>query len=210
MTTITAHPLTWPHGWKRTAAHNRFRARFGKKRSNSCGMANITVAQAAGEVYEQLRLMGFSDWQSILSTNLELKLDGNPRSGQSEPYDTGASVWWRKDADQQYKVLAIDQYDRVADNIYAIAKTLEAMRGIGRWGSGEILERTYTGFTALPSPDTASGLDPYQVINALRIMSKDELRLAYRKALSAAHPDKGGDAVKFQAVQKAGAELGLV
>lgn len=211
-TNVTASPLTWPHGWKRTPAGHRVDARFGSRKKQTNGyhaLQKITVAHAVDAVYVQLRMMGFGDWQSILSTNLNLRLDGIPRSGQPEPQDTGASVWWRKDTDQPYKVLAIDQYDRVADNIYAIAKTLEAMRGIGRWGSGEILERTYTGFTALPGPDTAGGVDHYQVIGAQAGDSPTDLSQAYRRALSAAHPDKGGSSDQFHAVREAGKALGL-
>jgi len=207
MSNVTAYPLTWPAGWKRTTPYTRKRARFGKQQGFS-GRKQITVAVATSEVYEQLRIMGFRDWNSILSTNLILRLDGYPRSGQSEPTDPGASIWWRKDDDQQFKVLAIDQYDRVADNIYAIGKTLEAMRGIERWGGGEILERTFTGFTALPSPEMA-GVGHYSVIGVEPGASAADKMSAYRRALSSAHPDKGGTVEQFYRVTQAGKALGL-
>lgn len=207
MSAITAYPLTWPDGWKRTVSHRRTRARFGKKTGTYGGLNAITVATALGELYYQLRVMGFQDWQIILSTNLALRLDGYPRSGQAEPTDPGTSVWWRKDQDQQFKVIAIDQYDRVADNIYAIAKTLEAMRGIERWGGGEILERTFTGFTALPSPGMVNG--PHEVLEVSRLASEADLKDAYRRMLSKSHPDKGGTTEWFHQVREAGKALGL-
>jgi hypothetical protein len=41
---------------------------------------------------------------------------------------------------------------RAADNLAAIAATLEAMRAIDRHGGATILNRAFTGFTALPPP----------------------------------------------------------
>jgi hypothetical protein len=206
---ITTHPLTWPEGWKRTPAADRTWSRFGKKRESGWGMNQISVAVAVDTAMDELRMMGFGDWQCILSTNLILRLDGLPRSDQRDPQDPGASLWWRNDQDEQFRVIAIDRYARVADNIYAIGKTLEAMRGIERWGGGEILERTFTGFVALPSPESAGGLDPHVVIGAKPSDTYDSKVLSYKKALSAAHPDKGGSSERFHSVREAGRMLGL-
>jgi len=48
--------------------------------------------------------------------------------------------------------LACDRWDKVQDNIYAIAMTIEPLRGIERWGSGSMVEQAFTGFFALPAP----------------------------------------------------------
>jgi hypothetical protein len=37
--------------------------------------------------------------------------------------------------------LACDRWDKVQDNIYAIAMTIEPLRGIERWGSGSMVEQ---------------------------------------------------------------------
>src|SRR5260370_12455992 len=47
--------------------------------------------------------------------------------------------------------MAIARYARVADNLAAIAATLDAMRAIERHGGGSILERAFIGFAALPA-----------------------------------------------------------
>ena len=47
---------------------------------------------------------------------------------------------------------ACDKWRDVYDNIYAIGKTIEALRGIERWGTGDMVEQAFTGFVALPSP----------------------------------------------------------
>jgi len=207
--TITASPLSWPNGWKRTPRHQRKHSQFSRK-TDAYRRREISIAEAASFVLDQLRMMAVPDGDVIISTDLKLKLDGLPYSNQREPEDTGAAVWWRPAGAKTERVIAVDIYDRIADNIYAIGKTLEAMRGIDRWGGGEILERTFTGFTALPSPENAGGLDPYQVIGADRGASPDEIKRTYRKALSTAHPDKGGSADKFHQVSEAGRLLGLV
>lgn len=206
--TITASPLTWPTGWKRTDTHDRARARFNKKKWSGYGTRQLTINDAREALEGEMWRLGV-EGEFILSTDLQLRLDGFPRSGQREPEDPGASVWWRPPGADQDRVIAIDIYDRVADNIYAIAKTIEAMRGIKRWGGGEVLERTFTGLTALPSPETAGGVDPYQVIGIDRGASDVEIRRAFNKARSKAHPDHGGSTERFNQVIEAGRQLGL-
>lgn len=72
---------------------------------------------------------------------MRTRLDGLPRSGEPEPKDPGATVYWRSRGRDQ--VIAIDQYDRVADNLAAIAGTLDALRAIKRWGGAQIVARLY-------------------------------------------------------------------
>ena len=86
----------------------------------------------------------------IISTNVPTRLDGLPRGDARNPEDTGAAVYWRKAHDAPMKCMAVDRYKAVADNLCAIAATLEAMRAIERHGGAEILERTFRGFAALP------------------------------------------------------------
>ncbi len=114
------------------------------------------------------------------------------------------------------QVMAIDQYDRVADNLAAIAATLDAMRAIERHGGAQILERAFTGFIALPGPDTRKTWREVLGIIALpgdSAQAQDRIETAYKRLRSLHHPDKGGDAAMFSAVQAAYddalAELGL-
>lgn len=181
---ITNYPLTWPQGWKRTnlQEHSRFARKTGQ-----CSRRDITINEATSFVLGELDRMNVGDWNVIISTNLKLRNDGLPYSGQKDPDDNGVSVWW-KDGGKQL-VIAIDKYTRAADNLYAIGKTIEAMRGIERWGSGEILERTFTGFTALPNPAAINWRD------VLNYQGSDpvECKSCYRIAIKNAHPDNGGN-----------------
>lgn len=45
---------------------------------------------------------------------------------------------------------ACEKWQDVYGNIYAIGKTIEALRGIERWGTGDMVEQAFTGFVALP------------------------------------------------------------
>lgn len=198
--TIPAYPLQWPAGWKRTESHRRTRAKFGRQAQSSYGnyktRTDLTIAQAVDRVRTELERMGVRDDDLVISTDLQLRLDGLPRSGQREPEDPGVAVYWtdRFDTTQPPRCMAVDRYDRIADNLAAVAATLDAMRAIERHGGAEILNRAFTGFTALPAPggmDWRTLLDPADPEGS------------YRRLRSQHHPDKGGDSDEFRAVQYA-------
>jgi hypothetical protein len=119
---------------------NRYRAK-----------SEMTIAVAVDRVRAELKRMDVDGDDLVISTNLQLRLDGLPRSSQREPDDAGAAVYWR-DRTGATRCMAIDRYYRVADNLAAIAATLDAMRAIERHGGAEILDRAFTGFTALEGP----------------------------------------------------------
>ena len=197
---ITAHPLTWPEGWERSPSQEH--ARFTRK-TGSHSRRNVTISEATRFVMGELERMGIDDWNVIISSNLKLRQDGLPISGQRDPDDNGVSVWWKTKGTQ--KVIAIDKYYRAADNLYAIGKTIEALRGIERWGSGEILERTFTGFTAVTyqPDDWRATLDYYGE-------SLSECKAKYREKIRKAHPDSGGtdaEAARVNAAWEAAQEV---
>lgn len=202
---IPAYPLAWPDGWKRTPDHHRETARFGHKTTKGTNTykthAQLTIAQGVDRVRAELARMGVADDDMVISTNLVLRLDGLPRSGQAEPKDPGVAVYWQRRHERQAppKCMAIDQYDRVADNLAAIAATLEAMRAIERHGGAAILDRAFKGFVAIESPDA----DWARVFNIKPESTETEVRDRYRYLRSLHHPDNGGDAEKFDQVQKA-------
>lgn len=194
--TISAYPLQWPAGWKRTEPAARTWAKFGKRESN-VGQAwrqlkGVTVADGTGRVREELRRMDVDENDLVISTNLRLRLDGYPRSDQSEPADPGVCVYWRTGGAD--RCMAIDRYARVADNLAAVAATLEAMRAIERHGGAEILDRAFTGFTALPPP---------MVTDWRQVLDASDPEGSYKRLRSQHHPDKGGDPAAFQRVQDA-------
>lgn len=153
-----AYPLQWSDGWPR--AKGRKAGQFGvterkysADRSSSWNAkGDITMAESMKRVRYEIDRLGvnFAD-DAVVSTNLKLNLSGLPRGDQGEPSDPGVAVYFQK-PNGPMRVIAIDAYQRVRDNLAAIAATLEAMRAIERHGGAQIMERAFTGFTALPPP----------------------------------------------------------
>lgn len=193
--TIPAYPLQWPDGWKRTAPVFRKRAHFSSRNQR------VSISESVNRIRGELQRMGIHDDDVVINSNLALRLDGLPRSGQSEPADPGAVVYWTDRFDKSIapRCMAIDRYDRVADNLAAIAATLDAMRAIERHGGAEILNRAFTGFAAL----THEGEPWWDVLRITPNAGRDEIEQAYRRARSLTHPDRGGDPDQFQRVQRA-------
>jgi len=186
---LDAFPLSWPQGWRR--APLRTRARFNAKNrdaanSSYCYKRGLTIEEGTKRVLQELNRMGFSR-SVVISSNLQLRNDGLPRSGQRAPDDPGVAVYWG--TGREARCIAVDQYDKVADNLAAIAATLEAMRAIERHGGAAILERAFTGFTALPAPEHW-----FQILEVPATATRAEIEAAHRRLAMKHHPDRGGTA----------------
>jgi hypothetical protein len=124
--TIPRYPLEWPAGWMRTPPERRRRAAFTTKRTSD---QRLSIYLATERLQGELDRLGAKN--QVLSTNVSLRLDGRPRSDE-EPRDPGAAVYFR--FRNRATVLACDRYDRVADNIAALAAHIDALRRIERYG----------------------------------------------------------------------------
>lgn len=176
-----AYPLAWPTGWPR--ARHRQRATFGTTARSYRGVKSaLTVADARDRLSEQLDRLNAR--YVTLSTNVELRLDGMPRSGQPEPRDTGVACYFQLSG--RDTVLACDKWDRVADNIAAIAKHIDALRGMDRWGVGSV-EQAFAGYQALPAPEQW-----WQVLGVSQAATEQQIRDAWRNLARTSHPDAGG------------------
>ena len=199
--TIQAYPLQWPAGWRR--CQNRAGARFHRRGAPVAGSGwrpplNLTVADALNRVLDELWAMGFDRDGIAISTNVPVRLDGLPRSAAAEPQDPGAAVYWRNGR-KGVRCMAIDRYDRVADNLAAIAATLRAMRAIERHGGAEILDRAFAGFKALPAPEQwwqVLGIDSPDV-------TEEQIQNAWREKAKEHHPDVGGDSAQMARINAA-------
>lgn len=203
---INAYPLQWPEGWPRAKVRKRAKFSRGTRQYSQHGSGSwvshdkLTVADGVARVQRELSALDVPRGESVISTNLELRLDGLPRSGQREPDDPGVAVYWRRGRGEM-KVMAIDIYDRVADNLGAIAATLEAMRAIERHGGAQILDRAFTGFTALPPPGAAR---PWRAVLGLTgPVTVDMIEAAFRRLAKTAHPDAGGSTTAMAELNQA-------
>ena len=198
MTTTQRHPLAWPESWKRTPAGARTRATFrtnetktwtdaaNVKRTATSSKA-LTVAGAIARLLDQLERLGVAPGDFVLSTNVPVRMNGLPYSDGKEPADPGAAVYFR--LNKQDRCLACDKWDRIADNVAAIAQHIDALRRIDRYGVGT-LDQVFAGYAALPAKGstwrTTLGFAPDQVV------TKADIDLAVRARSRTAHPDVAG------------------
>jgi hypothetical protein len=183
---VEAYPLYWPEGYKRTRwpTTSRFRG--------------MSIYRSRALIREEVRRLGGLDL--IISTNIRTRADGDIYSGAKEPEDSGVAVYFviprtlkdvGGDVLKKGKTvcLACDRWRHVWENTYAIAKTIDAMRGIERWGVSELLDRMFKGFLALP----ATINDPWPaVLKVSEDASLETIKKAYRARAMEVHPDRGG------------------
>lgn len=180
-----AYPLQWPAGKPRTAYPER--ARF-----------DISQDRAQTGIMQQIKLLGGSD--PVISTNIELRRDGLPYANRREPQDKGVAVYFTLRGQQM--CFACDRWDFIKDNMQAIHKTIEALRGIERWGSGDMVQQAFRGFAALPAPK-----DPHDVLGVRRGATVSEIDAAFREKAKRAHPDAGGNPADMSELTEARRKL---
>lgn len=139
------YPLAWPVGRPRTK--NRTRGKFSETVEGS-KTKPVTMTTACERVETEVDRLG--GIYPILSTNLELRMDGRPRLDRGPPADPGVCLYFRV-KDRPY-AMACDTYTEVSQNIAAIAAHIEASRRQARYGVATAAE-TLEAFAALPAPD---------------------------------------------------------
>lgn len=185
---IESFPLHWPAGWPRTKYPKS--ARF-----------NTSLADAHSGLIYEIRLLGGTN--VVVSSNRETYIRGGqtiPYSKQTRLSDPGVAVYFMLRGEQ--RVFACDRWNRLEDNVQAVRKTIEAIRGIERWGSSEMMDRMFTGFLSLPEstavPDwwRVLGLDsPNHPLRAFEEM--------YKHKAKSAHPDTGGSDEQMSLLNRA-------
>lgn len=198
-TPAEAFPLHWPDGWTRTPPAER-----------ETGAFKVTTEAAQQSLYAELARLGVDDW--IISTNIPIRRDGAYYSspGYHRPEDPGVAVWFTVKG--EWRVIACDRYKTVTANTRAIALTIDALRGLDRWGTSQIMERVFRGFTALPSNELVTVQHWREVLDLTHASTLEQAEARYRALAKAYHPDLGGDIVKMTAlnlaIQDARRELG--
>ena len=187
---VYKYPLSWPIGVPRT--ETRVRSRF-----------DTAEERVKRDLEQQLSVMNASD--IVVTTNVELRRDGRPYIGQwiSDP---GVSVYFKRKGQDQ--VIACDRWNSPRDNLQAIAKTIEALRGIDRWGTGEMVDAAYAGFTAIPASASAGSVSRpkrpwHEVLGVAPDAPREVIEAAGKAMQRKTHPDVGGNDLDFQEVQDA-------
>jgi hypothetical protein len=190
--TATAYPLQWPAGRPRREHWKRESARF-----------ETSMAAARDGLFNELKLLGAR--HVVLSSNVALRLDGKPYANGPRIDDPAVAVYFSyKDRPMAF---ACDRWTKVEDNVQAIRKTIEALRGIARWGTGDMLQAAFTGFSALPPPIVAGMKRPWRTVMGFgpdATVNESMVTARYRMLASGFHPDReGGDTAKMAELNQA-------
>lgn len=144
----TRYPLAWPAHRPRRKASARVRGQFGELVDDSSRKSKpVSLATACARLEDQVGRLG--GIYPLLSSNVELRMDGRPRADRGMPTDPGVCLYFHLKGAPY--AMACDTYTEVAQNIAAIASHLEAMRRIERYGVATATE-TLQAFQALPPP----------------------------------------------------------
>ncbi len=186
-----SYPLKWPIGRPRTISYLRKDARF-----------DTTMGRARDELIKELKHLGATN--VVISSNVATY----KRGGQDIMYadqsaakeDPGVAVYylWKGES---YS-LACDRWKTVMDNLQALNKTVNAIRGINRWGTGEMMKAAFAGFKELPEPEKRDR-DCWTVLGIQRTKDVSLINFTYRGLAKMRHPDTGGTVEAFKELNKA-------
>lgn len=182
------YPLSWPLGVPRT------------KEPKASKFSGHTFHRALVEVQGELRHLGASTM--VISSNV---VHDRVKNG-----DHGIAVYWTAWTDDPSgaggswdpHVMTCDLWKFATDNLHAIALSLQAIRGLDRWGAVRKAQ-AYAGFRALPPAGGATDKRPWREVLGIptdgwTLTAPNDVLLMYAKTrfrdLSATmHPDRGGD-----------------
>jgi hypothetical protein len=208
------YPLQWPPRLPRTKHIDRRRSSFGGR-----GGRDALSPHATGkEVIDEIARLGATTW--VITSNLPSRgPEGIPFADAPRGDDPGIAVWF--EYRRVERGLACDRWFRPEENLRSIAKTIEAMRGLERWGVADVMASVFTGFAAalppgdpvepvvLPWRDVLGGSWP------AGLGAEDTLALAkarHRRLMEGEHIDAGGSSDRMLdlnlALEAAKIELG--
>ena len=182
-----AFPLQWPKGRPRT-----------KARSKSA--FKVTPRKAYCELMRELGLWGVRS--PVVSSNAPLRRDGSPYADALDDRleDPGVAIYFTRG--KVMRCLACDTFALPYENIRALGLAVKAFRDMERWGSGQIVDQAFEGFTALPPPgsETEAASAGWWVV--LGVDSSADAA-AIRAAYKARAREMGGASVELNAAKEA-------
>jgi hypothetical protein len=114
---IESYPLCWPEGWKRRPPARQRRSQF-----------KLTLDAARQDLKYEVAMLGGEGL--VISTNMPLRKDGEFYASAREPSDPGVAIYFTYK--KKPMCFACDGYPTMRENTNAIAKTINALRGIER------------------------------------------------------------------------------
>jgi hypothetical protein len=167
----TAFPLSWPFSWPRSKG--REQSRF-----------KTTLDQALHNVETELRRFGADSGKPISG----VVISSNYTLADRNPSDPGVAVYFTWDG--LPTCIAVDRYGKIADNLQAIFRCLEAERTKLRHGGLNVVRSAFRGYAALPPPGAED--DPWVMLQIKPTKNVEAIQAAYKNLAGTLHPDKGG------------------
>lgn len=215
-TEVEAFPLCWPDGWRRTPPHlqddgSRFKTGSAFEHDDTAlaghryvGKKMITFDRARRLLVDELGRLNAKG--VIISSNVPLRLDGQPRADAARIRmdDPGVAVYFTLKGKPM--VMAADGYSNIAANLRSLGLAVEALRQLERHGGGVMMERAFAGFTALPAPEGSRPKRAWWVVlnygddpEARADLSVDEVLARFKTLAKRRHPDVTGGTAEAMA-----------
>jgi hypothetical protein len=172
-----AFPLQWPEGWPRHKGAQDSDTRFNGP--------TYRWDRVIRGLRDELSKIGATN--IVISTNQPVRNDGYPYAQQRNISDTGVAVYFTRKG--KSLVMAQDRFWTVLGNIRSLAMAIEGLRQMERHGGAVMLERAFTGFTAIAPPTWKK---PWREVFGIKPDWTGDIAALYREKARNRHPDAGG------------------
>jgi hypothetical protein len=186
-----SYPLAWPPGWPRTEEWRR-----------TIGPFKMPPGKTRYELKRELEMLGATG--ITINSNVMTRADGLPYAKQPRVDDPGVVLYFRLEDNEV--CIPCDRWSSIDANLRAIGMAVEAIRGMERWGTGQMVKAAFSGFTAIPA-NASAGLRPrrpwHEVLGVSADAPREVVEAAGKAMQRKTHPDAGGSDTAFKEVQDA-------
>lgn len=173
---ISEYPLCWPPSKQRAAS--RARSRF-----------DASLAKAHKEIEQEMGRWG-------IGSRYVISMAPAFRRTTTDP---GVALWFlmplrKGQTKRELRVIACDSYDIQEHNLYAVARTLNALRAIERWGAYSLEQAVEGARPMLPPPEGQGKRAWWDVLGVASNWPLEAIEIKYQSLAKRAHPDAGGSA----------------
>lgn len=180
---MSEYPLSWPPQWPRTKSPGK-------------SQFKTSLSKALNNVETELRRLGDNSGTPVAS----IVISSNVTLTKQRPADPGVAVYFNWDGIST--CIAVDRYDKVEDNLQAIAHCIEAERTKIRHGGLHLVRATFQGYAALPAPK--QNRQWYEVLGCFPDNKIEDIEGQYKRLAKQYHPDSPtGDADKMSELNAA-------
>lgn len=193
MKTTLKYPLDWPFGYSRTTKADITWSRFDQTMDKEQQALKIEINRLkADDLIISTNIRVYKNSENFYAQDLNKSLE-----------DNGVAIYFK------YKgkdiAMCCDKYNKIWENMYALAKGIEALRGMERWGVSDFIEKAFTGFQAIAEKSEMFSRSIWEILG---LNEKPEstviIHQCYKKMTKECHPDMpNGSSEKWHELQNA-------